>query len=151
MCIQFEYLTFTLLTTSISCKRTILLATWINTFPPRGSVVIITITWNVFKVTTALTLWSEFSATCWIWTSGLTFRISVPLTTNAFRSNHWVSLYKLCNFGSFSESMENGSWNGGSSVPISLTAMFLHTGYFALRAWLASTCDIFNRFTKDTK
>ena len=53
------------------------------------------------------TLWSKFSATCWIWTSGLTFSISVPLTTNAFRSNYWVSLYKLCNFGLWSESMEN--------------------------------------------
>ena len=69
--------------------------------------VIISITWNVFKVTTAQTLWSTFSATCWIWTSGLTCRISVPLTSNAFRSNYWVSPYKLCNFGSWSESMEN--------------------------------------------
>ena len=107
MCIQFKYLTFTLLTTSIACKRTAMLGTWINIFPPRGTVVIISITWNVFKVTTALTLWSKFAAACWIWTSGLTFRISVPLTTNAFRSNHWVSLYKVCNFGSWSESMEN--------------------------------------------
>ena len=69
--------------------------------------VIISITWNVFKVTTAQTLWSKFSATCWICTSGLTYRRSVPLTTNAFRSNYWVSPYKLCNFGSWSESMEN--------------------------------------------
>ena len=107
MCIQFKNLTFTLLTTSISCKRTILIGTWIDTFHPRGTVIIISITWNVFKVTTALKLWSKFSATCWIWTLGLTFRISVPLTTNAFRSNHWVSLYKLWNFGSWSESMEN--------------------------------------------
>ena len=53
------------------------------------------------------TPWSKFSATCWIWTSWLTFRISVSLTTNAFRSNYWVSLYKLCNFGSWSESMGN--------------------------------------------
>ena len=106
-CIQFKYLTFTLLTTLISCKRTILHGTWIYNFPPRDTVIIISITWNVFKVTTALTLWSKFSARCWIWTSGLTFGISVPLTTNAFRSNHWVSLCKLCNFGSWSESMEN--------------------------------------------
>ena len=107
MCIQFKYLTFTLLTTLISCKCTILLGTWINTFPPRGTVVIFSITWNVFKVTTALTLWSKFSTTCLIWTSGLTLRITVPLITNAFRSNNWVSLYKLCNFDSWSESMEN--------------------------------------------
>ena len=65
MCIQFKYLTFTLLTTSISCKRTILLGTWIGTFPPRGTVVIISITWNVFKVTTALTLWSTDIGTTW--------------------------------------------------------------------------------------
>ena len=43
------------------------------------------------------------------------------------------------------------NWNGGSSVPISLTAMFYHTGSFALCDWFASSCDIFNRPTKDTK
>ena len=35
------------------------------------------------------------------------YKFLVPLTTNAFRSTHWVSLHKLWNFGSWSESMEN--------------------------------------------
>ena len=38
------------------------------------------------------------------------------------------------------------SWNGRVSVPRGLTAMFQHTRSFGLRNWLASTCDIFNRF-----
>ena len=43
------------------------------------------------------------------------------------------------------------NWNGSSSVPVSLTAMFYYTGSFALCDWFASSCDIFNRPTKDTK
>ena len=45
------------------------LSTWIDVFPPGGTVVIISNTWDVFKAITVLTLWSIFSATCWIWTS----------------------------------------------------------------------------------
>ena len=54
MCIPFKYLTFTLLTASISCKLMIFLGTWVNIFPPGGTVVIISITWNVFKAITLL-------------------------------------------------------------------------------------------------
>ena len=54
MCIPFKYLTFTLLTASISCKLMIFLSTWVNIFPSGGTVVIISITWNVFKIITLL-------------------------------------------------------------------------------------------------
>ena len=43
----------------------------------------------------------------WIWTSGLAFGKSVPPTTNVLHSNQWVSLYKLWNSCSWSESMRN--------------------------------------------
>ena len=54
-----------------------------------------------------LHFWSKFSASCYMWISGLAFGISVPLTTNALHSNQWVSLYKLWNSCSWIESMRN--------------------------------------------
>ena len=74
---------------------------------PGGTVVIIPITWNVFKVTTVLTLWSNVSVTCWIWISVLTFGILATLTANVLPSNQWISLLELCNSCSWSESIRN--------------------------------------------
>ena len=79
----------------------------------------------------------------WIWTSGLAFGISVPPTTNALHSNQWVSLYKPRNSYSWSESMRNLELKWPcicTSKPNS------NVRFFGLRNWLASTCDIFNRF-----
>ena len=104
---EFRCLIFILPTVSISCKLTVFLGTETVTFLPGVTVAIIPIPWNVFKPSIVLILWSILSATYSIWTSGLTFGISVPLTTDALRSNRWISQYKLQNPCSWSESMRN--------------------------------------------
>ena len=105
--LEFRCLIFTLPTVSISCKLTVFLGTETVTFLPGVTVAIIPIPWNVFKPSIVLILWSILSATYSIWTSGLTFGISIPLTTDALRSSHWISLYELQNPCSWSESMRN--------------------------------------------
>ena len=121
MCIPFKYLTFTLLTASISCKLMIFLGTWVNilfqgaqwwSFPLHGMCL------------KQLHFWSNFSATCWIWTSGLEFGISVPLTTNALIQ---TSGFHCTNYGIHDHEVSQWgiwSWNGRVSVTLSLTAMF---------------------------
>ena len=81
-----------------------------------------------------LHFWSNFSVTCWIWTLGLAFGISVPLTTNALHSNQWVSLY---NYGIHVHKVSHWgiwSWNGLVSVPLSLTSQG-HDGFPSNSFW----------------
>ena len=94
MCIPFKYLTFTLLTASISCKLMIFLGTWVNIFVPGSTVVIISITWNVFKAITLLVKIFSYML-------DMDLRIGIwNISTTYYKctySNQWVSLYKLRN------------------------------------------------------
>ena len=62
------------------------------------------------------------------------------IQTSGFHcTNYGIHVHEVSQWGIW-------SWNGRVSVPLSLTAMFWHTRSFGLRNWLASTCDVFNRF-----
>ena len=89
-----------------------------------------------------LHVWSNSSATCWIWISGLAFGISLPLTTNALHPNQWVSLYKVWNSCSWSESMRKLELKWPCICTSKPNSKVLTHEVF----WLASTSDVFNRF-----